>query len=212
MFSGNRVLNTPFKSVIAGLIGATVLVSTGLSPAFVRADDVAHCSLELDEQKRNDCFASNPQQKYEQRGSGWPIINSQSYASGKPNAYATRIAEEQVMCGGTEGTTSIGLHCVDDGMKVVFSMGCSFGNPNMPTTLELLTDTESSQWKAKVFRNQLGMSIDDSILASKFVKSMQGHDKVVLVFDPLGAPKFVATFSLEGFDKAVERVEELCPL
>jgi len=186
------------------------MATTGLLSKNVEAN-TTHCSLELDDEKRATCYDANPQQQYEQRRPGWPILNFRSYASGNPNASSTRIAEEQIMCGGTEGTTSISVHCVDDGMKVGFSMGCSFGNPNTSTTLQLHTDTKSSEWKAKVFRNSLGMSIDDSILASKFVKSMQGHEKVVMEFAPKGAPRFVATFKLDGFDKAVERVEELCP-
>jgi len=77
--------------------------------------------------------------------------------------------------------------------------------------LELHTDAKSSNWKAKVHRSQLGMSIEDSILAKKFIKSMQGNDKAVLVFNPKDAPRFAATFKLEGFDKAVSHIEELCP-
>jgi len=215
----NRVYKPPVVSVVSGFIFLLTAVTTGLSTGFLtgflsnnaEANDITHCSLELDEAKRETCYQSNPQQLFEQRRPGWPILNFRSYASGNPNASATRMAEEQVMCGGTEGTTSLGLHCVDDGMKVVFSMGCSFGNPNTPTALELLADKKSSEWRAKVFRNQLGLSIDDSIVASRFIKAMQGHKKVVLVFAPDGAPKFVATYNLEGFDKAVERVEELCP-
>jgi len=211
----NRVYKTPVLSVLSGFICLLIVVTTGLSVTLTKraeASDIAHCSLELDDARREICYQSNPQQLYKQRRPGWPILNFRSYASGNPNASATRMAEEQVMCGDTEGTTSLGLHCVDEGMKVVFSMGCSFGNPNTPTALELLTDNESSAWKAKVFRNQLGLSIDDSIVANRFIKAMQGHEKVVVVFAPMDAPKFVATFNLEGFDKAVERVEELCPI
>jgi len=207
----NRGPHTLVKSVAAGLVCSLVVAATGFVSTDVEAD-ASHCSLELDDKKRKACFEANPQQRFEQRLPGWPILNFRSYASGNPNASVTRIAEEQVMCSGTEGTTSMGLHCVDDGMKVVFSMGCSFGNSNTPTTLELHTDAKSSDWKAKVHRNQLGMSIEDSILASKFIKSMQGHDNVVLVFAPSGAPRFAATFKLEGFDKAVKHIEELCPI
>jgi len=188
-----------------------VLVATGFSSTEVEAN-TTHCSLELDDEKRSACFESNPQQKHEQRLPGWPILNVRSYASGNPNASATRMAEEQVMCGDTEGTTSIGLHCVDDGMKLVFSMGCSFGQSNTPTQIELRAGGQSSEWKAKVFRNQLGMAIDDSITASKFVKTMQGNEKIVLIYSPMNAEKFAATFQLDGFDKAVDRIEALCPL
>ncbi len=206
---------TPQKTtVVSGVLGLLclfVVITTGLLNNSVQANDT-HCSLELNNEKRELCFQSNPEQQYKQRRPGWPILNVRSYATGKPNASATRIAEEHVMCGGIEGTISLGLHCADDGMKVVFSMGCSFGSPNSPTIVELYADNKSSDWKAKVLRNQLGLSIEDSISASRFVKSMQGHEKVVMVFTPNEAPKFVGTFSLEGFDKAVERVEELCPI
>ena len=220
MISGNRVRHEPKQSVISAFISAFIsaLMWTIVFAALVfssktsRANEVAHCSLEFDDEKRHACFQSNPQQTYDQLRPGWPVLSFRSYASGNLNASATRTAEQLVMCGDTEGAISLGLHCVDDGMKVVFSLGCAFGNPNTPAPLELLTDTESSLWKAKVFRNQLGMSIDDAILAKKFVKSMQGHEKVVLVFEPKNAPKFVATFNLNGFDKAIERVGKLCPL
>lgn len=211
MSKESRVPKTSVSSAIIGLMCLLVLVAVGLLSKRVEAN-TTHCSLEMNDKKRNACFESNPQQRYEQRLSGWPILKISSYASGKPKASATRNAEEYVMCGATEGTTTIGLHCDDDGMKVVFSMGCSFGQSNAPTTLELQTATNSSQWTAKILRNRLGMSIEDSILANKFVQSMQGHDKVILVYTPMDAPKFAATFKLDGFDKAVARIGELCPI
>jgi len=207
----SRVVKIPVASAKTGLFCLLVLVTAGFSSTRVEANNT-HCSLEMNDEKRHACFESNPQQRYEQRLSGWPILKFRSYASGNPKASATRNAEEFVMCGATEGTTTIGLHCADEGMKVVFSMGCSFGHSNTPTALELQTAAGSSEWRAKILRNQLGMSIDDSILADKFVKSLQGHEQAVLIFAPMGAPKFAATFKLEGFEKAAARIGELCPL
>jgi len=207
----NWVPKIPAMSVVSALVFSVTIITTGALPNRAAADDVEHCSLELDDAQRATCFQSNPQQQYEHRIPGWPILNFRSYGSGNPAASATRFAEEHVMCDGTEGTTSLGLHCVDDEMRVVFSMGCTFGNPNTPTKLELLVGAQSSEWKAKVLSNRLGLSIDDSRLANEFVQSIQGNDKIVLGFNPSEAPQFVATFKLNGFDKAVGSIKELCP-
>jgi len=187
-----------------------LLLATGLLTNSAKAEDVVHCSLELDDKKRAACFESNPQQRYEQRMSGWPILKLRSYATGNDNASATRNAEQYAMCRDTEITTSIGLHCSDDGLKVVFSMGCNFGESNKPTTIELHTAANASGWTGKVLRNRLGMTIDDAILASRFMKSMQGQSSAVLVFAPEDAPKFTASFDLTGYDKAAAKIEELC--
>lgn len=208
----NRSVGTGFVTgFVSGLMCLLVVSVSSFASKHAMAN-TEHCSLELDDVKRESCYQANPGQKYEQRRPGWPILKIRSYATGNPNASATRFAEEQVMCHGTEGSISIGLHCDDDGMKVLFTMGCSFGNPNTPATLQMHVNANATAWKAKVLRNQLGVSIEDSITANKFMKSMKGANKVAFVFTPADAPQFTATWDLKGFDKAAERVEELCPI
>jgi len=200
---------TATNSVIAGLASALVLMVMGSVPNDVQAN-TAHCSFELDDKRRDACFQSKPEQQQVQRSPGWPILKFRSYATGNPNASALRPAEGLVMCGDTESTTSIGLHCTDEGMKVVITMGCSFDKPNALTTLQLNAGIQTSQWRAKIFDNQLGLSIEDPLDAHKFMKAMQGNDKIGVVFEPKDAAKFAATFSLKDFDKAVSHIESIC--
>jgi len=86
--------STTIRSFSTGLKCALAFAVIGFASSNVSADTL-HCSLEIDDKARAACFETNPQQRYEQRRSGWPIFNIRSYASGNPTASATRIAEEQ---------------------------------------------------------------------------------------------------------------------
>lgn len=194
---------------------ALILFSTN---GVLAADpDLGTCRSIENDLDRLSCYdrisGRTPTKEALPTSSAWNVDVETSEMTDDTNVFISVASDEAVDCGWSTQKTTLMLRCMENTTSAYFVTGCHMTSSRYNSYGDVtyrLDDKNSKTLSFDESTNNRSLGLWRGNQAIPFIKSLLGHDRLLVRMTPFSENSFTVSFNISGLENVIHPLREAC--